>query len=80
MAESDQARAEALLRRLAGGPSTSKADEVAEKLTEKSPQRTTEKSRVERTLVFEVGKTCGPAASLLAAASQLMLAAGFKPC
>jgi hypothetical protein len=60
MPESDQTRAEDFLRRLAGGPSTTRADEVAEKLTEKSPPRQTERAREERSLAGEVGKVCGP--------------------
>jgi hypothetical protein len=62
MSENDQTRAEDFLRRLAGGPAASKADEVAEKLVEGSPPRDTEKAREERTLAGEVGKTCGPQA------------------
>jgi hypothetical protein len=60
--ESDQSRAEALLRRLAGGPSTTRADQVIERLVEKGPPLETEAKRQERTLVEEVGRDRGPQA------------------
>jgi hypothetical protein len=68
MSDNAQSRAEDFIRRLVGGPSTTRADELIEKLTEKGPRREDERERPgkgdhpggSRSLVEEVGRDKGP--------------------